>query len=403
MSSESWCGIEMYKRHKSHTYSVSGPDRAVFGDIDILCVSDGPAVHNPTIQFPPADLDMQYVSFKDLAFWNRSAETIVHMQRLAAWCGFVDYLKQHKIQACFLMEIACENNQAAAVSYLTEKGVMDDYFAYPHEVAMILSIKFRCIEIMEMLAPKCRDMSDFVPEACCEGHIPIVKFVLDRCRDEINSFLRTLCLNGHLAAAQFVESEGATDFTGALEDACLGARLDVVEWLLTKDITSFDEALGNACASSNSRTTMEIIKLMIEKGARSFDHGLHNACFYGNEDAMEYMIQQGSTDFNNGLYCASYCRDPKIARRMIELGANNLNDCLVHACSARNLDVVKLLVDRGADGFENALDEIEPDSDTEDTDDEEDIHDEEYRRKEKEIIEFLKEKLIQQENSTPGK
>ena len=118
------------------------------------------------------------------------------------------------------------------------------------------------------------------PIACFEGHMDIVKKMLD---------------NSEKLDCEYLLTQNDKD--KGLREACRGGHLDLVGLMIQHGASDWNWGLLGACYGGH----IEIARLMIQHGATDWNRSLYGACSEGHIEIARLMIQHGATNWNWGL------------------------------------------------------------------------------------------------------
>lgn len=193
------------------------------------------------------------------------------------------------------LKMACSIGDINIAKLIIKHGGVDDW-----NIALCYACGGGHIDIIDFLITKgANDYSGSLAFACSGGHTNVVKFLFGRIDAgvgvevgvdvNINIWLSHACGQGHMEIVKILIDRGANNFYHGLVNACYGRHIDIVKLLLlTLDATDINNALYMVTKNVHNFVSMEpiekdIVWLLINNGANNF-----------------YCLEQ-TTDFQ--LYC----------------------------------------------------------------------------------------------------
>jgi ankyrin repeat protein len=222
------------------------------------------------------------------------------------------------------------------------------------------------------------DAKEIFDNACKDGDMDTVKFMIQNDTPDFNSGLYHACQGGHMIIIDLLIEEGADDWDLGLDGACEGGHMDIVTLMSEKDAQGFD-SLYHACKGGNR----DSINFLVEQAAKDWrricdwDRGLVGACEGGHIDLvkliiedtnntdggandLQHIIQEGINDLPNITE-----EDVNDLQHILQQGINDLRhaaedsntliDGLEYACKGGHMDIVKLLIEKGANYWNGGL------------------------------------------------
>ena len=133
-------------------------------------------------------------------------------------------------------------------------------------------------------------------------------------------------------------------------NACYDGHIDIVKLLIEKGANDLNWGLYNACYNGH----IDIVKLLIEKGADDLNLGLSNAC-YNNQieiialllnytDDTSYIQEHHITDLLN--YGVLPSKFPQYYNYIKELEAKRIDKCNVLQSTIIPYDVIKRIISK---------------------------------------------------------
>jgi ankyrin repeat protein len=152
--------------------------------------------------------------------------------------------------------------------------------------------------IAKMLIEHIIDFRRIFARVCGTGNLDFIKFVIScdvNVIPECSSGITMACRNGHIDVVKYLLELGGNPKPTAFRVACLCKQYDIVmiliEYMIKNKIEYCDSGLVSSCMSGD----IKLIHLMIEKGATSFNKGLTEGCRRGYDKVIQCMIEHGAT------------------------------------------------------------------------------------------------------------
>ena len=258
-----------------------------------------------------------------------------------------------------LIHIATKFGHLPIVKYLVEK--QNIYINTKGECGRT-SLHYACangnFQIVEYLILKDADIfarddkeNSIIHSATIEGHLPLVKYLIEKHNIGINNKdedgktpLHIACEKGYQSIIDYFISKGADVFARddkgyyAIHYAAIGGYLSIVKYLIEQhnfDVNSKGSAnvtpLHEACLNGH----LQIVEYLISKGAdlyakdKESNYSIHYAAIGGHLPIIKYFIEQHNFDVN--------------------IRQRNLRTPLHEASSNGHLPVVEYLISKGAD------------------------------------------------------
>ena len=241
-------------------------------------------------------------------------------------------------------------------------------------------------------------------EACAEGHIKIVKYLIDNDCDincQHGKPLAMACLKQNMELIKFLIDNGASvnsDFDLPFNMACKSGNLKIVKFLIKNGFEPMDDAIGGYIETCINNHT-HILKFLIEKNIGvyhnvqnefnyacenkfyeiidilikypaindevmyiDFEHPLKEACKTGNLEIVKLLIDvydvnimdmlESSEELEYGFFMTAFKhKQIEIVKYLLEKGlpVDILNGLmLIESCKQNNFEFVKMLVEYGA-------------------------------------------------------
>jgi len=200
--------------------------------------------------------------------------------------------------------------------------------------------------------------------AAKKGYLNLVRYFVEQRGANVKSggshCLRLAAKEGHPDIVRYLIERGSDTHTyadAALQWSCINGHLEVVKILLENNISLVNRALKCACKGGQ----LELIKYLIDEAGANIhcddESALRLSCCGGHFEIMKYLIEQCGANINAPVV---YPIISIVSRRgmlrfveyLIEAGADihiNNDEALRHATINRNLDIIKCLCDAGAD------------------------------------------------------
>lgn len=206
-------------------------------------------------------------------------------------------------------------------------------------------------------------------EACREGNIEVVKYVLkkgavfDHC-NKYRESLDIMCKNKYTLYTIIIKVVTATNFNDwdrGLLAACRSNNYQIIKYMEFKGARYWGRCLEDACEREN----IEMVGFILQHKTKntdlaldlnsSYDNSLRAACFKGNMKIVKMLISTGNEFYwDAGLRSSCLSGHVKLAKLMISKGADNWFRGFEAACSNYEFDVGVLMIHSGVD-LESAL------------------------------------------------
>ena len=221
-----------------------------------------------------------------------------------------------------------------------------------------------------------KDIKSFAMSvAAGEGHMDLVKVMVDKGATDVNRSLRAAAYSGYMDIVKFLLNIGATDIDEAISTAVMNKQIDIVKFLLEKG-ADVNKALTSAFESEQR----DMIEYLISRGAANFRRGACRAASKGNMDLVrlcidqgvdtsylivcaekghmdivQLMLDNGYLNFNRLLSYASFGGQREIIQSMLDLGATNYNRAMCQAARKGHIDIIKWMLDLGATNYNQTM------------------------------------------------
>ena len=209
--------------------------------------------------------------------------------------------------------------------------------------------------------------------ACGEGHLPIVQYLVSRGIDIHNSDdwgFRYACQRGHLEIVKFLVSQGineddtniadiSSEYSEGLISACGNGHLPVVQWLTTHKTYTFNDEVNdviyNAFIDACRNGHLSIVQYLTDTyHIIIMDTGFATACEKGHLPIVQYMVEHMGANVNlwDGDLFKIICREGHlpVVRYFVEHGVDihaNNDSAFIEACLFRQTEVVQYLQSQG--------------------------------------------------------
>ena len=140
------------------------------------------------------------------------------------------------------------------------------------------------------------NMKDLFQYSCVHGHIDIIILLIEYTYKyyDKDRGLSEACSNGHIKVVKYLISKGADGRHEGFSRACSNGHINIVKLLIENGTNDFlNRGFDNACCSGN----INIVKLLIEINnleAGDLTQGLKNAQTYGSKDIVQLLIEKGA-------------------------------------------------------------------------------------------------------------
>jgi ankyrin repeat protein len=215
------------------------------------------------------------------------------------------------------------------------------------------------IELIDMFAKPGEKFN--VSRAAYNGHINIIKLLLNRGTIYRYCAITNAARNGHLDIIELILEDGINNIriNDVVQKASLGGHINVIKYLMSKDNKDnidINDAMVSACTGGH----ISVVKYFISLGASSFNRGLYDAIMSGNKDLMLLLLNLGdiSKSTYSFLYIAAFKGNMDMILTLIEHGEINYNSIAYGASMAKSESNTKVLifsVNKGATNYNEIL------------------------------------------------
>jgi len=173
-------------------------------------------------------------------------------------------------------------------------------------------------------------------------------FLFKNNRLNYNEAMIIAAKNGHIDIVKLMLEKGTTNYNEAMIIAAKNGHIDIVKLMLEKGTTNYNEAMINAAKNGH----IDIVKLMLEKGAKNYDWTMINAAKNGHIDIVKLLLEYGATDYDWTMINAAGNGHIDIVKLMLEKGATDYDWTMINAAKNGHIDIVKLLLEYGATNYD---------------------------------------------------
>jgi ankyrin repeat protein len=196
------------------------------------------------------------------------------------------------------------------------------------------------------------------------GHLEVVKYLVENGADNINNPLRVSSENEHLSVVKYLVEKGADIHISddyPLRVSVDNGNIDMVKFFISSG-ANLDASKGEALLTSISDNRNDIANLLLSSGADIHiddDYALNTAVQVENIEMVNILIKYGAdihAEEDRVLIQAIISGNYGIVEILVEYGAdvNTQDNAPIEvACENGNLKIVKLLVNSGADPIYN--------------------------------------------------
>lgn len=213
-----------------------------------------------------------------------------------------------------------------------------DYFGFPYGLTLVELKKYEEMSLQERLnaAAKTGDMRvvkkvielhEENPSKISSGPDIVTGNTLrlrSRTTLNFNTPLKEASAEGHLDVVKYLVEKGAKNLNGALSKAVDGGHEKIVEYLIEKGVNSkniLDEELSRSAYMGHGK----IVDILISHGANHLNEALKAAAYNNREEIVEKLVQHGADDFKSVIVRAIHNENEKLFYRFLEL-AGDIND-----------------------------------------------------------------------------
>lgn len=197
------------------------------------------------------------------------------------------------------------------------------------DVFQLLFKQKRVIEIFENDVDPDWSWNRLFGVACEGGNTEIIRMLGERgVVKDWGQGLCEACANGNMENVQYVIEKGADNWNGGLYFACGGGHMEIIKLMLQKkeySIENLEDAFRRACESNQIDVIRFMMKLIIEKGGVFDDNEywndiLHDACYDGHLETVKFVIEQGANVWNRSE--SPYNRHEEIREYLATIGTH---------------------------------------------------------------------------------
>jgi len=225
---------------------------------------------------------------------------------------------------------------------------------------MYTSSEINHMKLVKFYLKHKKDISPFIRSASYNGHINVVKFILDNGGDihyEEDIGLEMACENGELEMVKFLVLHGA-DKSKGFKTAITYGRYDIVKFFVEKGVDiNLDDGYAIRVACYQNYRSM--IYYLVEKGAdihSQNNYPVRIACSEGYLDLIKYLIEHGADIYtenqgiNSGLCMASINGHLEVVKYLVEVLNVTINDLSFRLASFYgHLNIIEYFVEKGVD------------------------------------------------------
>lgn len=189
--------------------------------------------------------------------------------------------------------------------------------------------------------------------ATSNGHIDVVKYMLENGADNYNETLKEAASNGHIDVVKLIIGEnpnGYDDFDSneypinhyidALIEAVSNGHLDIVKYMISEYNDDDDSPIPYnrmmVIAALNGH--IDVVKLMLKKGADNYDDTMYNAARGAHIDIVKLMLGKGANNYNEVMEAAALKRE---------------DEDVIPLEEDRRFDIIRLMEDEFTDEVDN--------------------------------------------------
>lgn len=199
--------------------------------------------------------------------------------------------------------------------------------------------------------------------ACMGGYLDIVKFMINKGANNLETGLSCACEYDRLEIAKFMIEMGATNFNYSMKSACRAGKIELVKLMIEHGADNWDDCLAitisyNNNNNNNNENNAEIVELMISHGATFTSEMFVNVCHNGDVKVAKFLIETWKNinryfnrNINQGL--CTHLRNQSNLYYMMPMtkhGSTNFSQKVISGYND-NTEVIKLLFRNGANNY----------------------------------------------------
>lgn len=192
---------------------------------------------------------------------------------------------------------ACGGGHADVVEFLIEKGAND------LKSGMNIALEKCRVSIAKLMIEKGARVSCLAMQyACRGGSLDCIQLLFDRNFDTpviamANIGLKEACRRGFLHIVKNLIERGADDLNSALENACGYNQQNIVVYLCEQGNLDYDRGYIRACIFGY----LNIVKIIVEKGISDYRPGLICACRHACVSIISFLVEKFDIDLHELL------------------------------------------------------------------------------------------------------
>lgn len=114
--------------------------------------------------------------------------------------------------------------------------------------------------------------------------------------------------NGHIEIVKLMLDKGATDYNEAMRSAAWGGYVDIIQLMLEKGATNYDDAMINAANGGQ----LGIVKWMVGLGVIFYREAMIDAAEQQKIEVVEYLLSLNVLTSEDLEFCMVYAGQPNV-------------------------------------------------------------------------------------------
>lgn len=206
---------------------------------------------------------------------------------------------------------ACENGHMSVVQLIiSASGGLEGSNIYTWSHALQWACQSGNMDLVRLIISKIEGSDEsskiYTPiwnmgfiKACNFNNTPIVQLMISKGANDWHNGLGNACYNGHISIVKLIlESqpsgprgpEISVNWNYQFEWACSGGCIEIVQLMISKGADSWNNGLENACKNGH----IDIVKLVLSYGANKLDTALFNAYLNGHMNIVHLLISNSA-------------------------------------------------------------------------------------------------------------
>jgi len=243
----------------------------------------------------------------------------------------IDRLKNTYFNTSNALLNACNNGDILLVKYLISKGAK----------VKMSTLKECCkngyVELFKFLYPLCKNKFFPIFEACYSGNEELINLLFEYGCNNYDAALCGASRGGHLNLVQkFILN--AINIHHALIEACIGGHLDVVEFMTSKTTLLISAAINEAAFYGH----LNIVKYM-SKYFYNLNEVLNIACTRGHLNIVKYLLEELKIPITIDLSIGCCSGNMELIKYILTKSPKNNKNQFLYTFLSKNLECVKFL------------------------------------------------------------